>query len=70
MGRHPLLTMLMVVLGIILLFPGVCAVFFIVVMSSSGPDSSLVLLWIVCLLVTFGGIMLIRYAVRGPPQSQ
>jgi hypothetical protein len=70
MGRHPLLTILMVVSGIILLLPGVCAVVFIVGMGSSGADSLFVLLWAVCLLIAFGGVMLIRQALRSPPQSQ
>jgi hypothetical protein len=66
MGRHPLLTILMVVSGIILLLPGVCAVVFIVGMGTSGADSMFVLLS-ACLLIAFGGVMLIRQALRSPP---
>jgi hypothetical protein len=72
MGRHPVLTILMVIFGVILLLPGVCSLFFMVGMGSgsSGGQPLLVLLWFVCFLIAFGGIMLIRQAFRGPPQSQ
>jgi hypothetical protein len=70
MGRHPVLTILMVIFGVILLLPGVCSLFFMVGTGSSGTQPLLVLLWIVCFLIAFGGIMLIRQAFRSPPQSQ
>jgi len=57
----------MVIFGFILLLPGVCAIFFIVAEAgSSGTDSALVLLWVICLLIAFGGVMLIRQALRSP----
>jgi hypothetical protein len=68
MGRHPILTALMVIFGFILLLPGACAIFFMVAEAgSSGTDSALVGLWIICLLIAFGGVMLIRQALRSPP---
>jgi len=67
MGRHPALTVLMILSGIILLLPGVCAVFFIAMADGSWTgDSAIVLLWIVCLLIAFGGAMLIWRALRRP----
>src|SRR5258708_7168008 len=69
MARHPVLTILMVVFGVILLLPGVCAVVFIVGMGTSGTESGFVLLWAVCLLIAFGGVMLILPAFRSPPPS-
>jgi hypothetical protein len=65
--RNPFLTFLMVILGIILLLPGVCALVFIVAMGSpslGGGDSGLLALWLVCFVIAFGGAMLIRQAFR------
>jgi hypothetical protein len=68
MGRHPVLTAIMVIFGFVLLLPGVCAIFFMVAEAGSwGTDSALVGLWIICLLIAFGGVMLIRQALRSPP---
>jgi hypothetical protein len=64
MRRHIVLTILMVIIGVILLLPGVCALVFIVAGGFSGVDSSLVLLWVVCLLISAGGIWLIVKAFR------
>ncbi len=64
MGRHPALTVLMVIFGIVLLLPGVCAVFFMAEFGASGTDSWLVLLWAVCFLIAFGGIWLLISAFR------
>jgi hypothetical protein len=62
--RAPVLTMLMVIFGVILLMPGVCAIFFMVGMGPSGADSGIALLWAVCLAVAFGGLWLLRSAFR------
>jgi hypothetical protein len=64
MRRHIVLTVLMVVIGVLLLLPGVCALVFIVAGGFSGVDPSLVLLWIVCLLISAGGVWLIIRAFR------
>jgi len=63
MGRHPVLTVLMVIFGIILLLPGVCAVVF---MAGGGVsnDSMLLSLWAACFLVSLGGIWLLVRAFR------
>jgi hypothetical protein len=63
MRRPIVLTILMVVIGVILLLPGVCALFFMAA-GGFGTDASLVTLWVVCLLVSAGGIWLIVKAFR------
>jgi hypothetical protein len=62
--RAPVLTVLMVIFGVILLMPGVCAIFFMVGMGASGSDSAITLLWIICLLIAAGGVWLIVRAFR------
>ena len=65
MTRNPILTILMVIGGVILLLPGVCAIFFITMMGGPGGwDSTLVSLWFVCFLVSAGGVLLIVKAFR------
>jgi TRAP-type mannitol/chloroaromatic compound transport system permease small subunit len=66
---HPALTALMIVGGIVLLLPGLCSLFFIVALFGESfndifSDPGLVGLWIVCLLISAGGVLLIRQAVR------
>jgi len=51
----------MILGGIILLLPGVCAGFFMIAFSM---DLSLVPLWLICFLIAAGGIALIWWAVR------
>jgi hypothetical protein len=63
MARHPVLTILMVIGGLILLLPGACAIFFIT-MGGPGGDSALVSLWFVCFLISAGGVVLIVKAFR------
>ena len=65
-GRSGCLTAFMILAGIVLLFPGLCAIFFVVVDWRMALDGSLISVWAVCLGIAFGGIMLIRAAVRGP----
>jgi hypothetical protein len=60
--RNPALTVLMILIGIILLLPGVCAAVFAVGMR--GGDSGLAGLWMICFLISAGGIALIVNAVR------
>jgi hypothetical protein len=67
MSRNPFLTVLMVILGVILLLPGVCAVLFLMAMGSESlthGDFGIYALYLVCFLVAFGGAMLIRQAFR------
>jgi hypothetical protein len=65
--RHGCLTAFMVLVGIVLLLPGLCAVIFgVASLSQSRVDSGFMPFVIIGLLVGFGGVMLIRSAIRGP----
>jgi len=68
-GEVPVwLGVLMILIGVILLLPGVCAAVFAVGSALNPPglfrDSQIVLLWFVCFAIAGGGIALIRLAVR------
>ena len=64
--RDGCLTAIMVIIGIILLLPGVCAVFFGVGnLTSSSPDSFVTTLVMLGLMIGAGGIALIVAAIRG-----
>jgi hypothetical protein len=65
--RSGWMTGFMVIVGIVLLLPGLCAIVFGVgSLSGSSYDSGFTPFIVVGLLVGFGGIMLIRAAIRGP----
>ena len=65
--RHPILSVLMVIVGLILLLPGVCALVF---SPMAVTDPSLLGLILICFAIAAGGVMLILSAVRGPkPRS-
>ena len=60
--RSPVVAAIMVIVGIVLLLPGVCSLFFMVNM---GSDAGVIgLLWLICFLVSAGGIALIVKAFR------
>jgi hypothetical protein len=63
--RSGWLTALMIIPGIILLLPGLCAIIFTAASLKDPYLSSLMPLILVCLLIGFGGIMLLRAAFRG-----
>ena len=57
----------MVLFGIALLLPGLCALLFgFGIMADQHPDPATIALVILGLLVGFAGFMLIRAAIRGP----
>lgn len=67
-GGQTAMTFLLIALGVILIFPGVCSLAVIIILSGIDPkgvfnDSSLVSLWTVSFVAAVGGVMLIRYAV-------
>jgi hypothetical protein len=64
--RPAVLTALMVIAGLILLLPGVCALGFMVAMSSGGGSGGFLPLWLICFGIAALGVMLIVSAVRGP----
>ena len=56
---------LALLIGVILLLPGACSLGFIVMsLGESGSQGPLPLLWLICFAVSFGGVMLIRNALR------
>jgi len=62
--RNGFLTVLMVIAGIIMLLPGLCAVFFGVA-SLHDSNSDFMPLILIGLLVGLGGVFLIRAAIIG-----
>jgi hypothetical protein len=65
-NRNPWVTALLILIGIILLLPGLCSLIFAVaILNDSGSlGGDLGSLWILCLSVGAGGVALIVFAVR------
>ena len=66
-SRPVILSILMVLFGLILLLPGLCAVIFAGMALSGGPGSDIgqfAVLWLICLAISAGGIALIVKAFR------
>jgi hypothetical protein len=63
-ARHPPWTILMVLVGIILLLPGVCAAG-----SMITGASTWLALWAFCFLISAGGAFLLYSAFRKPPAT-
>ena len=61
-------TLLMLLIGAALLLPGLCSVGFMIgTLSDQYLQSALALLvalWAICFAISFGGVMLIRAAIR------
>jgi hypothetical protein len=70
--RHPAVTALMMIIGLIALLPGICAITFLVAMTLPGGffDGGVVALWLFCFAISAGGIMLIRAARRQPASDK
>ena len=63
--RDGCMTALMVIVGVILLLPGVCAIIFGVGnLTSSSPDSVVTMLVMLGLAIGAGGVLMIWAAVR------
>ena len=72
--QHDGVTMTLVAVGVLLLLPGACSLLFAVQVIAEGdfirlaardPYFQIVLvLWAICLVITLGGALLIRYALR------
>jgi hypothetical protein len=64
MSRDSVLTSFLVVIGVILLLPGVCSLAFIVASGFRiGPDASfMITIWTICFLISAGGILAIYKA--------
>jgi uncharacterized membrane protein YjjB (DUF3815 family) len=67
MDRDPVMTVMTVIVGVVLLVPGGCALAFgFMVLKEQGPDAvaAFWFVWVPCLAIAFGGIMLIRWAFK------
>jgi hypothetical protein len=67
-GRNPWVTALLILIGLILLLPGLCSVILTgILISAGGPggaDSEYLPLLLMCFLIGVGGVALIIFAVR------
>jgi hypothetical protein len=67
-GRKPWVTALLILIGIILLLPGLCSVIHSGIMLAaggpSGDDWGFLPVLIICFLVGAGGVALIVFAIR------
>jgi hypothetical protein len=59
--RHPVATALLVFIGIILLLPGLCSLVF---MSMGGGMGEFAGLWVVCFVISAGGVLMLYAASR------
>jgi hypothetical protein len=62
--RNVFLTALLLLIGIVLLLPGLCSLTFMVLMGSRGGSGPLPLLWLLTFGIAVGGVVLIRYAIK------
>jgi hypothetical protein len=65
-GGSGCLNAFLVLVGIVLLLPGLCAIILAALDWREALSSSFLPVLVICLVVAFGGIMLIRLAMRGP----
>jgi len=59
--RDIVVSIIMVLIGLILLLPGVCAIVFA---GAIGRDPGLIALWFICIMISIGGIVMIAKAFR------
>jgi hypothetical protein len=72
--RYTVGQIVMTVLGVILLLPGLCSLLFIISMAGeirmSDPIVQLIVgLWVICFLVSAGGVALLYAARKGARKS-
>jgi ABC-type dipeptide/oligopeptide/nickel transport system permease subunit len=70
-ARHPVVTALMVVAGIIMLLPGLCSLIFVATLVYEQPlgifnEPGLLMLWVMLIAIGWGGFVLIRRAMARP----
>ncbi|HXW23364.1 MAG TPA: hypothetical protein VEK73_01340 [Xanthobacteraceae bacterium] len=58
--------MFLVLVGIVMLLPGLCAIILVAIDWKGALSSSFLPILLLCLAVSFGGIVLIRAVVKGP----
>jgi uncharacterized membrane protein HdeD (DUF308 family) len=62
-GRDGCASALLMLLGLIMLLPGICSIGFMIVDRSLARDVNIVTLWIVCLVISSVGVYLF-YAAK------
>jgi hypothetical protein len=65
-ARSGCLSAFLVLLGIVLLLPGLCPIAFVLFDWRMALDSSVLPIMLLCLGSVFGGIMMIRAGIKGP----
>lgn len=60
--RNVFLSILMVIGGLVLLLPGICALIF--GSMAGGGGGALMLIWLISMLISAGGVMMIMKAFR------
>jgi hypothetical protein len=66
-GRNPWVTALLILIGMVLLLPGVCSLIFSAILigaGGSGSSAEYVPLLLFCFMVGVGGVALIVFAIR------
>jgi hypothetical protein len=65
-GRNPWVTALLILIGLVLLLPGVCSLIFSAILIGAGGSGSsdYVPLLLFCFMVGVGGVALIVFAIR------
>jgi hypothetical protein len=67
-GRNPFVTALLVIIGLILLLPGLCSIIFTGILigagGSGGNGAEYLPMLLTCFLIGVGGVALIVFAVR------
>ena len=64
-GLGGCLAAFLILVGIILLLPGLCSIFlFFMMVLAGGGSGPLVLLWLIFFMIGIPGILLIRYAIK------
>jgi len=62
--RSAAATVLSLLIGVVLLLPGLCSLWFMVALGSPFDAGPLMGLWLVCVAISIGGIVLIVQALR------
>lgn len=63
---HPVVRVLLALVGLVLLLPGFCTLFFVysTLAGRGRANGDIVVLWVVCIGISVGGLLLIRAAAR------
>jgi len=62
--RSAAATVLSLLIGVMLLLPGLCSLWFMVALGSPSDAGPLMGLWLICVATSIGGIVLIVHVLR------